>query len=73
MAARHMPHDLLQFSRLAVMLVATAALVVYRRQIQEALERFNRRGPRPPTTPLPADDSVLLRRKRPKKDLLERP
>jgi len=60
-----MPHDLLQFSRLASMLAAGAALVVYRRQIQQALERFNRRGPRPPTDPpLPANDSSLLLRKR---------
>ena len=58
-----MPHDLLLFSRLAVMLVATAALAVYRREIQQALERFNRRGPGPPTGPLPANDSFLLLKK----------
>jgi hypothetical protein len=62
-----MPHELLQFSRLASMLAAAAAIVFYRRQIQEALERFNRRGPRPPTGPLPANDAfvVLRRRTRP--------
>jgi len=52
-----MPHDLLQFAPLASMLAA-AAIVFYRRQIHEALERFDRRGPRPPTGLLTANDSL---------------
>jgi hypothetical protein len=41
-----------------------AALFVYRRELQDALERFHHRGPRPPTGLIPANDSFLLRRKR---------
>jgi hypothetical protein len=51
-----------------------AALFVYRREIQDALERFNRRGPGPPTGPLPANDSLFLlrRKRRSKKDPVPR-
>ncbi|HWE00224.1 MAG TPA: hypothetical protein VG345_14330 [Bryobacteraceae bacterium] len=45
-----------------------AALFVYRRDIQDALERLGRRGPRPPSAPLPANDSFLLLRKHSRKD-----
>lgn len=50
--------------RLLMMASAAVALFSYRRQIQDALNRFNGRGPRPPSSPLPANDSALLRRKR---------
>jgi hypothetical protein len=49
-----------------------AAVFVYRRNIQDALERFNRRGPGPPTGLLPANDSFFLRRKRSRKDAAAR-
>lgn len=59
-----MPIDPLHLTRLALILAGVAAAVIYRREIQQALEQFNGRGPRPPTGPLPANDSVLLLRKR---------
>jgi hypothetical protein len=58
-----MPIDPLHLTRLALILVGLAAAVIYRRDIQQALELFTGRGPRPPTGPLPANDSVLLLRK----------
>jgi len=59
-----MPIDPLHLMRLAVILAGLGAMVIYRREIQQALERFNGRGPRPPTGPLPANDSFLLLKKR---------
>ncbi len=59
-----MPFDPLHLTRLTVILAGLAAAVVYRREIQQALERFNRRGPGPPMGPVPADDSFLLLKKR---------
>ena len=50
-----------------VALGGAIALVIYRTEIQDAVSRFNRRGPGPPSAPLPADDSFLVRRKRIKK------
>jgi hypothetical protein len=47
------------------MLAAAGALAIYRREIQQALEQLNRRGPGPPTGLLPANDSFLVSRKRP--------
>jgi hypothetical protein len=47
---------------------AATAFFIYRREIEEAIDRFNHRGPRPPFGPLPANDSFFLRRKRSRKD-----
>ena len=42
----------------------TSILYWKRRELAEAIDRINRRGPRPPIHPLPADDSGVLNRRR---------
>ena len=59
-----MPLDPMHLTRLALVLAGIAAAVAYRREIQQAIERLNGRGPGPQTGPLPANDSALLLRKR---------
>ena len=49
-----MKFDLLpELVRVGLMLSAGAALWIYRREIEDAFNRFNGRGPRPPCHPLP--------------------
>jgi hypothetical protein len=53
---------------LALAVAGITLMSLYRRQvaeaIEEALNHFRGGGPRPPTHPLPADDGLIVRRKK---------
>jgi hypothetical protein len=53
-----------QLITLASAIIGTGLLFLYSRQIAEALRNLRGGGPRPPSHPLPADDGVVLLRKR---------
>jgi hypothetical protein len=56
--------ELKQVIMLASAVAGTGLLFLYARQIGEALRNFRGGGPRPPSHPLPADDGVVVLRKR---------
>ena len=53
----------MKLAPLVMFAIGTAAMLYYRREIQEILNNLSGRGPRPPSHPLPADDARLLRRR----------
>ena len=59
-----MPLQPQQIVCLATVLAGSAAMVIYARQIREALQNLRNGGPRPPSHPLPSNDSFILNRRR---------
>jgi hypothetical protein len=53
-----------QLLRLAGVLAGSAAVIRYSGQIREAIQNLRGAGPRPPSHPLPSNDSFILNRRR---------
>lgn len=62
-AAGDGPLDPAALVAMAVSIVLFGTMFHYRKEIAEALRNFRGGGPRTPSHPLPANDSVVLRRR----------